>query len=745
MDNGNLLILPPRLKKIDLTIRYLQSETILPVLLWLYIGGFLLMITSSYFQDPLKSGLSAVILVLLAFTVWGLYKVSYRAASWTLIIGCVVVDLFIATFGGITAAIVLLALPIGLAVLFISLAGGLITATACTLFLLFAPSTILASDPMLRFAAIVEMWGVIGIMGLAIRTWLTTVQWYKTNYEQGYQLVEQTRDTQFQLTQALKDLAGVNIQLQRLNILKDALRQEAEEARRIKEQFVTNVSHELRTPLNMITGFAETIVQSPELYGGNLPPILLADLNVILRNGQHLSKLIDDVLDLSQLEVGQMALTKERVQIQDIIQAAVTAVRPLFESKGLYLKTDISENLPPTLCDQTRIREVLLNLLSNAGRFTEQGGVSIRVWQDGRYIITSVTDTGPGIAPEQKDKIFQPFHQLDGSIRRRYGGSGLGLSISKSFVELHGGKIWFESEQENGTTFFFRLPIDPPIEIESNILRWFNPHLQYQERTFPSKSPVPIVRTRFVVLEAGKVLQRLLTRYFNDVEVVSVKSIEEAIEELQNTPTRALLINNPSRSETIHQLGESNVLPHNTSMIICSIPEAYEEYDPLGISNYLIKPISREALLGALDQLKLKGKTILLIDDEPDALRLYRRMLVSAGRGYRVLRATDGRQAFDMLRNHYPDAILLDLVMPNMDGYQFLTEKKTNPTLRDVPVIIISARDPTCAPVVSKLLTVTKRGGLSTSQIFACIDVISGILSGSKQSADLTPLGELGG
>jgi signal transduction histidine kinase/CheY-like chemotaxis protein len=745
MEDRNFPTQPPRLVKINPTVRYLQSEIILLVLPWVYIGGFILFIASGYVHDPLIDGLSAIILILLSFAVWGLHSHYHLAASLTLIIGCILVDFFIATFGGITPAIILLVLPIGFAELFISLAGGIITATACTLLLLFTPSNILAFDPILRITTIFQMWGVIGIIGLVIRTWQSMIQWYRTNYERGYQFVEQTQDTQSQLAQTLKDLAEVNIQLQRLNVLKDSLRKEAEEARRIKEQFVANVSHELRTPLNMITGFAEMIVQSPEIYGSNIPAMLLADLDVICKNSQHLSKLIDDVLDLSQLEVGQMALVKERVQIQEIIKSAVIAIRPLFESKSLYIKIETPEYLPPILCDQTRIREVVLNLLSNAGRFTEQGGVFIKTCQDLGNIITSITDTGPGIISENKDKIFQPFHQLDGSIRRRYGGSGLGLSISKSFVELHGGKMWFESEQDTGTTFFFQLPIDPPLEIEGTVSRWFSPHFNYQEHTFPNKVTLPIVHKRFVVLESGKALQRLLTRYFNEAEVISVKSFQEAIKELQNTPTSALLINNPSGSEIYHQIDVSNAIPSNTPIITCSIHEGNEEFKNLAISNYLVKPISKETLLGALDQLNLKGKTILLIDDEPGAIRLYRRFLNSSGRGYLLLRAVDGRQAFDVLGNYHPDAILLDLVMPNMDGYQFLKEKKTNPILRDIPVIIVSARDPTSQPLVSELMTVTKRGGLSTPQIFSCIDVLSGILSGTNRFVDLAPLRETAG
>ena len=192
-----------------------------------------------------------------------------------------------------------------------------------------------------------------------------------------------------------------------LHRLAHDLRREAEEARRSKEQFVANVSHELRTPLNMIIGFSEMAMYSPETYGPNIPQALLADLEIVLRNSRHLSSLIDDVLDLSQIDAGQMALMKELTTLGEIIAAVATAVRPLFNSKGLYLRTDIPRNLPPLHCDRIRIRQVLLNLLSNAGRFTEKGGVWVGARQEGNQIVVSVADSGPGIKADEAAKVFK--------------------------------------------------------------------------------------------------------------------------------------------------------------------------------------------------------------------------------------------------------------------------------------------------------------------------------------------------
>jgi len=728
-----------RLTDVRLTLRQLQDETISLVSPGLYVGGVILIAAERQFQDPLQSGLPALILFLLPIVVWALRKLNYLASAWTLVFGCLVADLLVVVWGNVDAAIYLLALPVGLAALFISVVGGTLTATACTFFLLYAPATLLTPDRALRVVALMGMWGMVGLTWLTLRPLLTAMQWYWSTYERNRRLLEQARDSQMQLKQTLEDLADANLQLTRLNRLAQAMRQAAEEARRAKEQFVANVSHELRTPLNMIIGFSEMIVQAPEVYSNDIPSTLLADLDVILRNSQYLSRLIDDVLDLSQIEAKQMALTKERVPFRDIVEAAMIAVRPLFDSKGLRLEAEIQEELPPVFCDHTRIRQVMLNLLSNAGRFTECGGVHVRAWQDGQHITTSVADTGPGIPAKAMDRLFQPFHQLDSSIRRHYGGSGLGLSISKRFIELHGGKVWFESEEGIGTTFFFRLPIDRPVPIDSNTSRWFSPYLQHEERTWPSMAPVPVIRPRFIVLETGHALQRLLTRYLDGAEIVPVTSLPEAIQGLTHMPTQALLVNDMSVSKTLQCFSECTALPYGTPAIICSVPGACEAAGALGISDYLVKPVSRDALLAALDRLKLKGKTLLVVDDETEALRLFRRMLISSERGYRVLRATDGRRAMNILCEQRVNAILLDLVMPKMDGFRFLAEKSQDPALRKIPVVVISARDPAGQPIVSNALAVTQRGGLSMPQLLACAEAISRILSTAGQAGGPVP------
>jgi signal transduction histidine kinase/CheY-like chemotaxis protein len=614
-----------------------------------------------------------------------------------------------------------------------------------------------------------------GLLGWAAAYALLTVtHWSLFSFEQAREKMEQARDQQMELWQIQQDLIQANRELARLSERLKAMHQVAEEARQAKEEFVANVSHELRTPLNMIIGFSEMITQSPQVYGVSLPPALLADIAAIQRNSQHLAKLVDDVLDLSQIEAGRMALSKEWASLQEIVKAAALAARPLFESRGLSLETEVAADLPPIFCDSTRIRQVVLNLLSNAGRFTEQGGVRVRAWHDNSDVVVSVADTGPGIALEDRKKLFEPFQQLDGSIRRQHGGSGLGLSISKRFVEMHEGKMWLESPstalrtgpsptnipfalrtdpstadapsshstggEDGGTTICFSLPLDPsssPImPATGKAMRWFSPYHQYEPRTRRSKAPTVELVPRFILLEEGATLQRLFSRYMEGIEFVSVQDFEGAILELNRSPAQALIANVPPLGGMTEALDRLANLPYGTPAVTCWVPGEDEAARQLGVVRYLVKPVSRETLLSTLGKLEKKVKSVLLVDDNPEALQLFARMLSSSQGDYEVLRATSGQQALSMLRQRQPDVMMLDLIMPGMDGFQVLREKSQDPSLRETPVIVMSAKDPTGEPIVSDTLTVTRSGGLSVRNLLTCIQVVSQVLAPSARPAD---------
>ena len=601
------------------------------------------------------------------------------------------------------------------------------------------------------YAVAVAIGGAFSVaFGWAVtRGLLAATSWSTLSWLELRRTMDELRDRRVELLELHEDLAHANAELARLSDRLRGMYQIAEEARKAKEEFVANVSHELRTPLNMIIGFSEMITQSPQVYGDSLPAALMADIIAIQRNSQHLSKLVDDVLDLSQVEAGRMALTRAWAAVPQIVDEAVEAVRALFDSKGVDLKVECLRDIPSVFCDAVRVRQVVINLLSNAGRFTEHGAVGVSVQHRKDAVVFCVADTGPGISLEDQERIFQPFEQLDASVSQRYGGSGLGLSISMRFVEMHGGRMWLESpsnlspkEGEGpGAAFCFSIPLDarPPVAVArgTDARRWFNPYdgIEYRMRTRRSRAPAPETTPRYVVLEEGQTLHRILNRYATDAEVVGVQNADEALAELDASPARALVINTPPHGDGTGPGATLDSLPYGTPVVTCWVPGQDEAATRLGAVRYLLKPVSRDALIGALDGVGSRVKSVLLVDDQPEALQLFVRMLSSTGRDYQILRAESGRRAMAILKQRRPDVVLLDLIMPGVDGFQVLREKSLDPTIRDIPVIIVSSRDPSGEPIGSDSLEVTRGGGLSVANLVACIDAVSAVLSPSAQPA----------
>ena len=573
-----------------------------------------------------------------------------------------------------------------------------------------------------------------GLMGwVTSRDLYNITEWSLVSFNKARKNLDETRDRQSDLAQALEDLSLANRELSRLTKRLRILEQIAEEARQAKTEFVANVSHELRTPLNMIIGYADLISKSPKVYGGRLPSSLLTDIMAILRNAQYLSTLVNDVLDLSQVEAGRMVLSRKWAPIQLTIDEALSVVKGLFESKELYLKPDVSPDLPPVFYDETRIRQVIINLLSNAGRFTERGGVAISCQTVGDEVVISVADSGPGIAAEDRERVFEPFQQADASIRRRYGGSGLGLTISKQFVEMHGGRMWLESEPNLGTTIHFGLPLKNPNASSSpgasqSFMRSIvqDDEIGYHIRRSRSKVRVLSENERFVVVDPENTLEQLLIRYLSNISIEKVSDISEAIEALSHSPAQALILNTPRYDDTYSSALKN--LPFGTPTITCWLPGMHEAANRLGVVEYLIKPLSREKLLATINNLRANIQTILIVDDEEDELHLFARHLEASEHKYRILQVTNGQRALNMLRDRKPDVMLLDLMMQGMDGFQVLEEKRRDPSIRDIPVIIISARDPAGDPNVSDTFTVTQSGGLSQQNLISCIQAIGQVL-----------------
>ncbi len=587
------------------------------------------------------------------------------------------------------------------------------------------------SGPSSSLANMVLLGGALGaVVGWSVARAVTSmVRWALHSWERAHKVQEEARDQRVEMKQIQEDLVLANQELSRLSDKLKQMWQIAQEARQAKAEFVANVSHELRTPLNMIIGFAELMTEAPRVYGRKLPPTLLADIGAIHANAQHLARLVDDILDLSQVEAGRMALSKSWSAVAVIIEEAAQEVRSLYESKHLYVQADVPPDLPPVYCDATRIRQVLLNLLSNAGRFMEQGGARIRARHQANEVVISVTDTGPGIPAADVQRLFQPFSQLDASIRRRQGGSGLGLAISKQFVEMHEGRMWVESEVGVGTTFYFTLPLEAPLPAAArgadHVKRFISAEAEFRMRTRRFKAPVPEALPRFIVVEQDHALSRLAERYLGDIEVETVGEVQEALDLLRRVPASAVLVDGYWHGDRALLEREAALLPDTPPIVTCWFASDGLAAEELGIARYLPKPVMREQLLAAVEDIGRQVRTILLVDDEPEVLRLFTRILYSAERGYRVLRATTGTRALHLLRHEQPDLAILDLAMPGMDGFQVLRQRAADPSIQHIPIIVTSARGLSTDPMHTDRIAVTSYGGLTTGDLLTCIrDVI---------------------
>jgi len=587
-----------------------------------------------------------------------------------------------------------------------------------------------------NIALIIPTFGAFGgLLGwITTNHLMTTAAWALYSFTQAQTHLDNAREQHMVLQQTQEDLTKAYQELARLTDRLKSLQRIAEEARQAKADFVANVSHELRTPLNMIIGFTEVITRSPGLYGGKLPAALMTDITAIQRNSKHLLNLVNDVLDLSQVEGERMALSREWTGVNELAREAAAIVEGLFKSKGLYLNLELDESLPQVYCDRIRIRQVMINILSNAGRFTRLGGVTIVSRAASDQIQVSISDTGQGIPPEDQKRIFEPFQQADNSIRRQFGGSGLGLAISKQFIEMHDGKMWLESSLGQGTTFSFSLPLAPALTGEATtgrqpVQRSLIPGdaYGYSLRTRSSKATPPALLPRLVVYEQEQSLQRMLSRYLTGAEIVPAATLPEVSQAINRSPAQAVIVNTPPNDPITASI--LSVAPYGTPVISCWLPGEVEAASQLGVIQYLVKPITREKLLAVLDALPGGSpRRILVVDDEPDELHLFARMLESAPAGFQVVQASNGKRALDFLRSREIDIVLLDLIMPVLNGFQVLEAMRQDSELCDTPVIVISSRDPLGEAITSSTIQISHNGGFSTGHLLEVIQTMTNII-----------------
>ena len=653
----------------------------------------------------------------------------HKLSHLCLALGLVAMVLALYRVFHIPGILTLLAIPAGLvAAMFCMRVAALFGAAETVLLISLSVSGFISVNNWEIAVAVITIWAVVGMLAQIYEPIYGFVRWVECYYLQTQRQLDKAIAATTTLDQTLKELAHAGRQLTLSNERLSALRQIAEDAEKTKMAFVSKVSHELRTPLNMIIGLVDLMVKSPDIYGQPFPPAAFEDLQVVYRNCEHLSSLINDVLDLTQVESGRMTLHKERTNIATIVDEAIGVVQPLIKKKRLQTKTNIPSNLPLVYCDRTRIRQALLNLLSNAARFTDKGDVSVRVECKDTYIVISVSDTGPGIPEQDRERIFTPFCQGSQALWLDKGGSGLGLSISKQFVELHGGRIWFESNLGEGTTFSFDLPISEPLIPISAPNRWINEGWEWVQPNPEASRPDLHPKPRLVIYDPLGEFYPSVSRFADEMDLVDARTTDELISEVGKLPASAAIINS---SEPAGLWQQVDILKHqlpNTPVIGCAIPSQRRRAWEAEALDYLIKPITRDRLHQALDRVSGTMRNVLVVDDDPDVQKLIVRMLHSFAPELQINTASDGEQALAMMRASQPDLMMVDIIMQGMDGWQLVTLKNTDDQLRNIPVIFVSAQDPSAVPVSSSAMVVSIDKGLSAGRLLHCALALSATL-----------------
>lgn len=529
---------------------------------------------------------------------------------------------------------------------------------------------------------------------------------------------EDTLRLMLTLAQSLAAIIQNSLLVEKLQKTNDQLR----ELDRLKSQFLASMSHELRTPLNSIIGFSRVMLKGID---GPLTDMQEQDLNTIYNSGNHLLNLINDILDQAKIEANELNLKFGYFDVKPMVESVKSIAIGLMKDKPLALNVEISPGLPQAYGDESRSRQILLNLVSNAIKFTPQGTVGIRAYavQDDKgatLIRVDVSDTGIGIDQKDMPILFEPFRQVDSSLTRTVGGTGLGLPISKSLSELQGGQLMVESQVGVGSVFSVLVPTMPGAENELKQKRDAQKSAAQQKATPsdtgvfsksqsqttapPKPSPMmtqqmmPVLPTKREVLliEDNKDMvdqyRRLLQREGYDVQVADHPSYARAMVSTMRPNIVLMDVNFGSGQgwSILKDLKEDDAT-FDIPIIVVTLSSDSEQAYRLGAHTFLQRPVMPDDLVSTVKKAEEESRRerILIIDDQPESIRLLKQLLGEHG-NFRVFSAGSGAEGIGMVARRHPDLIILDLRMPEMDGFAVLNELRSNPETAKIPVMVVT-------------------------------------------------------
>ena len=496
----------------------------------------------------------------------------------------------------------------------------------------------------------------------------------------------------------------------------------AKQANNAKSEFLANMSHELRTPMNAILGYSEMLIEEAEDVGqdGFIP-----DLQKVNQAGNHLLALINDVLDLAKIESGRMEAFGEDLDVGSLIDQVVGATQPLMGNNNNQFTIERGEQLGTAHQDITKLRQSLLNMLSNAAKFTHEGTVTLRAAREKAdgvdWLTFSVSDTGIGIPADKLEHVFEAFSQADSSTTRDYGGTGLGLPISRRFCQMLGGDLTVRSNVGEGTTFTMRVPVLLP-GIDAETLVEVTPVTTDAE--LEAIRATGAGRTLLVIdddPEARDIVERFLRK--DGFEVVTAGSGEEGLRLAYKLKPAAItldvLMPDMDGWSVLRALQVDPVL-RDIPVVMLSVVDDKSKGYALGATNYLTKPVDRDLLHHTLARYYKSGEpcSVLLVEDDKATREIMARTLEKSD--WQVTEAGNGREALDRLAQEKPQLILLDLMMPVMDGFDFMLEMRANSEWEDIPVIVLTAKDLTEEDrriLNGRVKQIVEKGGCAHEQV----------------------------